>query len=65
MRGYMLGMMERRWGGDKYSLALEKDVEGSERTFLKTISALFCNNDVTIKKFMAMNFLPMFRPKYV
>lgn len=65
MRGYMLGMMERRWGGDKYSLALGKDVEGSERTFLKTISALFYNEDVTIKKFMAMNFLPMFRPQYV
>ena len=62
MRGYMLGMMERRWGGDKYSLALDKDVEGSERTWLKTICALFGNNEVTVKKFMAMNFLPMFRP---
>ena len=65
MRGYMLGMMERRWGGDKYSLALDKDVEGSERTWIKTICALFGNNEVTVKKFMAMNFLPIFRPQYV
>ena len=49
MRGYMLGMMERRWGGDKYSLALDKDVEGSERTWIKTICALFGNNEVTVK----------------
>jgi len=65
MRGYMLGMVERRWGGDKYSLALDKDVEGSERTWVKTICALFGNNEVTVKKFMAMNFLPIFRPQYV
>ena len=65
MRGYALGMLERRWGGDKYSLALDKDVEGSERTWLKTVCALFGNNEVTFKKFMAMNFLPMIRSQYV
>ena len=65
MRGYMLGMVERRWGSNKYSLALDKDVEGSERTWLKTIFALFGNDEVTIKKFMAMNFLPVIKPKYV
>ena len=64
MRGYMLGMVERRWGSNKYSLALGKDVEGSERTWLKTFAAVF-SREATIKQHLIMNWLPLIRPEYV
>ena len=60
----MLGMVERRWGSNKYSLALGKDVEGSERTWLKTFAAVF-SREATIKQHLIMNWLPLIRPEYV
>lgn len=38
MRGYALGMMQRRFGVAKYNTALKTDVEGSYRTLAKMIS---------------------------
>lgn len=37
MRGYALGMLERRIGANKYSVALGQDVEGSLNTVAKVI----------------------------
>lgn len=41
MKGYALGMMQRRFGTAKHSIALDQDVEGSVRTFLKMLSYTF------------------------
>lgn len=65
MRGYALGMVERRWGGDHYSLALGTDSEGSELTNAKVICSLFGDNGVTFDKVLSMQFLPLFKPMYV
>lgn len=41
MKGYALGLMERRFGRNKYSVLLEKDVEGSLVTLAKVFSSMF------------------------
>ena len=66
MRGYIIGMVERRWGKNKYSLALQKDVEGSELTFYKALSYYFSgeNANFTLGKLLEINFLPTIRSAY-
>lgn len=39
MKGYALGMLQRRFGVAKHSIALDTDVEGSVRTFAKMVQA--------------------------
>lgn len=45
MRGYALGMLQRRYGRHKYNLMLDTDMEGSWNTSIKALamacSALF------------------------
>lgn len=41
MKGYALGMAQRRFGVAKYSTALDTDIEGSVRTLWKMISYAF------------------------
>ena len=41
MRGYALGMMERRFGANKYSVTLGQNVEGSLNTVAKVILSTF------------------------
>ena len=43
MRGYALGMIQRRFGTNKYSTVLNSNVEGTFTTFAKTIMA--CSTD--------------------
>ena len=45
MRGYALGMVVRRFGVNKYSVALGKDVEGNVITVSKVIADTFTNKD--------------------
>lgn len=40
MRGYALGMMQRRFGASMYNTVLNKDVEGSWRTFAKMLLSI-------------------------
>lgn len=41
MRGYALGMMERRFGANKYSVALGQNTEGSLNTVAKVLLSTF------------------------
>ena len=41
MRGYALGLIQRRFGGSKYSIVLGGEVEGSLLTFSKVVASSF------------------------
>lgn len=41
MRGYALGMLERRFGANKYSVTLGQDSEGSLNTLAKVLASTF------------------------
>lgn len=60
MKNYAIGMVERRFGSNKYSIALDNTVEGSYNTLLKVI----LSNDYTTLKgwndFIHSVFLPVF-----
>lgn len=60
MKNYAIGMIERRFGSNKYSIALDNTVEGSYNTLLKVI----LSNDYTTlkgwKDFIHSVFLPVF-----
>lgn len=67
MRGYALGMVERRWDSNKYSLLLGTDMEGSGLTALRAFVGGFnpWENEITLKKMMLMWFSPVTNPQYV
>lgn len=44
MRGYALGMIQRRYGPEKYSVALGKEVEGTLITVFKNFAAMRTDN---------------------
>lgn len=48
MKGYALGMINRRYGSSKHSIALGKDVEGSMNTFGKLVA----NNILTPRTYL-------------
>ena len=45
MRGYILGMMERRFAAAHWNESLGKEVEGSQITYLKYVSTLFTDKE--------------------
>lgn len=49
MRGYALGMMQRRFGASMYSTVLNKDVEGSWRTFAKMLLSINKTPSLTLR----------------
>lgn len=44
MKGYLLGIVEKRYGRNKYSVALGRQFEGSHVTFWKTLNRLLKNH---------------------
>ena len=59
MRGYALGMIERRYGRSKYNTMLGEEVEGSMNTFAKVIASTF-TDEGGFWKTMKYIFLPVF-----
>lgn len=59
MRGYALGMIERRFGRSKYNTMLGEEVEGSMNTFAKVIASTF-TDEGGFRKTMKYIFLPIF-----
>lgn len=59
MRGYALGMIERRFGRSKYNTMLGEEVEGSMNTFAKVVASTF-TDEGGFWKTMKYIFLPTF-----
>lgn len=49
MRGYALGMLQRRFGASMYNTILDKDVEGSWRTFAKMLLSIRKTPSLTMR----------------
>ena len=58
MKGYALGMIERRFGQSKYSVALDEESEGSLNTVAKVIASTFTDSGGFFKTMQAI-FLPV------
>lgn len=58
MRGYALGMIQRRFGNDKFNVALNRDVEGSLVTFAKLWAACFTDRWGVLDTAAAILFAP-------
>lgn len=58
MKGYALGMIERRYGKSKYSVALGGETEGSVNTLAKVIASTFTDSGGFLKTMQAI-FLPV------
>lgn len=59
MRGYALGLMERRYSQSKYSVALGGESEGSMNTLAKVIASAFTDRDGFKTTLMALT-MPVF-----